>query len=303
MTGVFCYTYAGIAATASLTLATAADEPAFGSLLTIGFAYAIGIAFALITSATTSGGHFNPAVTICFSIYSGFPWRKAPRYILFQILGGFLATVCVYGQYNAQIKALTAELTAAGKPIISATGSAGIFVAVPLPGQKLGDLFITEFIADFFIGLIIAAVLDGTNNFMSPVAAPFAIGLAYFVVVVGFGLGTVATNTARDLGARFGAACFFGSGVLTTNSPYVAISALTNIPATILAFAYYQLVMQDSYRMIDQGHATHPEVYKTLTAEREARERGETTLNGDENGKAGKNEASIYHSDYASHRD
>lgn len=77
MTGVFCYTYAGIAATASLTLATAADEPAFGSLLTIGFACAsitirvsslrvlttrymvdaIGIAFALITSATTSGGH------------------------------------------------------------------------------------------------------------------------------------------------------------------------------------------------------------------------------------------------------
>lgn len=40
-TGVFCYTYSGVASTAALTLATAADEPAFGSLLTIGFACAL----------------------------------------------------------------------------------------------------------------------------------------------------------------------------------------------------------------------------------------------------------------------
>jgi glycerol uptake facilitator-like aquaporin len=36
-------------------------------------AYAIGIAFAIIICAPTSGGHFNQAITLCFTIWQGFP--------------------------------------------------------------------------------------------------------------------------------------------------------------------------------------------------------------------------------------
>lgn len=57
-TGVFFYVYPGIAATAAFFLN--GTEPQFGSLFAIGWAYAIGIAFAIITCAPTSGGHFNP---------------------------------------------------------------------------------------------------------------------------------------------------------------------------------------------------------------------------------------------------
>jgi glycerol uptake facilitator-like aquaporin len=39
-------------------------QPAFGSIFQIGWAYAIGIAFAIITCGATSGGHFNPAITL-----------------------------------------------------------------------------------------------------------------------------------------------------------------------------------------------------------------------------------------------
>jgi glycerol uptake facilitator-like aquaporin len=66
-TGVFFYVFAGIGSLASFTLATtsAAGEelgvPVFGSIFQIGWAFAIGIAFAIITCAPTSGGHFNPA--------------------------------------------------------------------------------------------------------------------------------------------------------------------------------------------------------------------------------------------------
>ena len=65
-TGVFFYVFAGIASVASFTLATtnpvAAEigVPIFGSLFQIGWAFAIGIAFAIVTCASTSGGHFNP---------------------------------------------------------------------------------------------------------------------------------------------------------------------------------------------------------------------------------------------------
>lgn len=50
--------YPGIAATAAFLLNKA--NPAYSSFFQIGWAYAIGIAFAIITCAPTSGGHFNP---------------------------------------------------------------------------------------------------------------------------------------------------------------------------------------------------------------------------------------------------
>ena len=67
--GVFFYVYPGIASTASFFLNGA--EPAFGSLYQIGWAYALGIAFAIICFGATSGGHFNPAVTICLALWQG----------------------------------------------------------------------------------------------------------------------------------------------------------------------------------------------------------------------------------------
>ena len=68
-TGVFFYVFPGVAATATqfFAIANAAapgtTEPnaaVFGSLLNVGLAFGFGIAFAIITSASVSGGHFNP---------------------------------------------------------------------------------------------------------------------------------------------------------------------------------------------------------------------------------------------------
>jgi len=53
-TGVFFYVYPGIASTASFLLNE--TNPAFGSLLQVGFAFGFGIAFAIITCGSTSGG-------------------------------------------------------------------------------------------------------------------------------------------------------------------------------------------------------------------------------------------------------
>nr|POE93575.1 putative aquaporin nip-type [Quercus suber] len=79
------YVLPGIASTAAFTIHDA--NPFYGSILQVGLAYAIGIAFAIITCAPTSGGHFNPAVTICFAVWQDFPWKKVPYYIFAQIFG------------------------------------------------------------------------------------------------------------------------------------------------------------------------------------------------------------------------
>jgi len=47
------------------------------------------------------------------------------------------------------------------------------------------------------------------------------------------------------------AAIFYGHDAF---GKYSAISLLTNIPATIFAVAYYELVLRDSFAMIAQGH-------------------------------------------------
>ncbi|KAK4704391.1 hypothetical protein P7C70_g1825, partial [Phenoliferia sp. Uapishka_3] len=69
--GVFFYVFAGVGATASFFVTSAAGVEGYGSLLTIGLAYGMGIAFAIIVAAPVSGGHLNPSFTIVFYLFKG----------------------------------------------------------------------------------------------------------------------------------------------------------------------------------------------------------------------------------------
>ncbi|KAI9662523.1 MAG: hypothetical protein M1821_008690 [Bathelium mastoideum] len=255
-TGVFFYVYPGIAATAAFILNKA--NPAYGSFFQVGWAYAIGIAFAIITCAPTSGGHFNPAITICFWFWQGFPLKKVPYYIFSQIFGAFIAGLLLMGQYHQQISAYKAELLEAGLPLVSTTGPAGILCTFPAATQtNQGYLFLIEFFVDSFIGIVIWACLDPANPFVSPQSAPFTIGLAYATMVWGFADISISTNLARDLGTRIVAAIFFGGEAFSYDNGYSWISILVNVPATLFATGYYELLMRDSLKKIGSGFAIH----------------------------------------------
>lgn len=135
-------------------------------------------------------------------------------------------------------------------------GPASIFMSLPNPNQSLGYLFFIEFFVDSFIGLVIWAVLDPANPFVSPTTAPFCIGLSYAVMIWGFANITISTNLARDLGTRCVAAIFFGGEVFSYKN-YSWISILVNIPATCFAVAYYELVLRDSLQKLGKGAAVH----------------------------------------------
>ena len=47
------------------------------------------IALAIYVTATLSGAHFNPAVTITLAVTGRHPWRLVPLYIVCQIVGWF----------------------------------------------------------------------------------------------------------------------------------------------------------------------------------------------------------------------
>lgn len=145
---------------------------AFSSLLQIGWAFAIGISFAIITCASTSGGHFNPAITIAFAIWQGFPWKKVPHFIFSQIVGAFIAGLVVMGMYWPEIEIMNAELLAAGKPLVANGAPASILCSYPNPNQtNLGYLFMIEFFVDFFIGIVIWSCLDPANVSYAPALA------------------------------------------------------------------------------------------------------------------------------------
>lgn len=77
-------------------------------------------------------------------------------------------------------------------------------------------------------------------------------------MVWGFAPITISTNLARDLGTRIVAAIFFG-GESFSYLNYSWIAILVNIPATLFATGYYELVMRDSLTKIGKGHAVHEE--------------------------------------------
>lgn len=164
----------------------------------------------------------------------------------------------VFGQYHEQISAFAAASVAAGKGTVYNGGPASILCSYPQANQSLGYLFFIEFFVDSFIAIVIWAVIDPANPFVSPAGAPFVIGLAYASMVWGFAGVTISTNLARDLGTRIVAAMFYGREAFTYMN-YSWIAILVNIPATLFATAYYELVMRDSLHKIGKGHAVHEE--------------------------------------------
>jgi len=257
-TGVFFYVFPGIAAIAAFTVNGTGEPlpvPFYSNILQVGFAFSLGIAFAIITCAPVSGGHFNPAITICFAIWQGFPWKKVPHYILSQIFGAFIAGLVLMGCYWPEIQVLRdADIAKYGTAAFNG-GAASILCSFPNTTQtNQGFIFFQEFFVDAFIGIVIWSCLDPANPFVTPVSVPFTIGLAYAAMIWGFAVNTISTNLARDLGTRMVAAIFFGRKAFPT---YSWISILVNIPATIFATGYYEFLMRDSLQKIHKGHAEH----------------------------------------------
>ncbi|KAJ7431661.1 aquaporin-like protein [Mycena galericulata] len=255
--GVFLYTYAGVGSQAVYVLGNILKVTGASSVLQIGLAYACGILLAITICSATSGGHFNPAITITQLVFHRFPPLKGLRYLVAQLLGGYIACLLVYVQYKSLIVDAELALLAAGPGVSESvfytpSGPGGIF-ALSLPaGSNLGRAFVNEFVVDFMLGTVIFAALDPTNTLIPPSFGPVLISLAYAVAIWSFSANGLAANAARDLGGRFTALTVWG--MPAAGGSYAAIAALTNIPATLLACVTYELLLSDSDRVVPAAH-------------------------------------------------
>jgi glycerol uptake facilitator-like aquaporin len=257
MLGVFIFVYFGVGSEAGWVIGNILKTEGISSILQIGFAYSFGIFFAIIVCASTSGGHFNPCVTIAFCVFKKFPVLKTLRYIVAQTLGAYIACLFVYSQWKVFIDESELLLIAAGPAQYAANqftpnGLPGIFVPYILPEQTLPRVFMNEFVNCTLIALIIWAAVDPTNYFVPPSLTSFVISFAYGLTIWGFAVPGVALNTARDLGARLMAITIWG--LPAGGGGYAAIAILTNIPATLFAACIYEFLLVDSDRAIPGFH-------------------------------------------------
>ena len=113
-----------------------------------------------------SGAHFNPAVSLAFSLRGGLPWPAAPTYVLAQVLGGIAGVFAAHLMFELPVLQ------------ISATMRTGI-------GQWLA-----EAIASFGLGLTIFGCVA-----RAPAAVPYAVGL-YITAAYWFTASTSFANPA-----------------------------------------------------------------------------------------------------------
>jgi glycerol uptake facilitator protein len=153
-------------------------------------AWAFAVFVGVFTSASLSGGHLNPAVTIGLAIAGATPWSDVPIYIIGQFIGAFIGAVLVWLHYL---------------PHWAETSDKGLKLAVFSTGPAIRNTtanLISEVIGTFVL-MFGVLMIAGPNADM--VGSLSALPVALLVWVIGLSLGGTtgyAINPARDLGPR-----------------------------------------------------------------------------------------------------
>ena len=160
-----------------------------GGLIAITLGWAMAVFVAVYITASASGAHLNPAVTLALAIAGKFEWALVPGYCLAQLLGAMLGAGIVWLAYRQHFDATEDAST---KLAVFST-SASI--------RSNTDNFIAELVATavFVIGVLF---ITGPTQSLGSINA---IPVAFLVLAIGLSLGGptgYAINPARDLGPR-----------------------------------------------------------------------------------------------------
>jgi MIP family channel proteins len=170
-----------------------------GSPLAIHLSWGLAVTLGIYVSAGVSGAHLNPAVTLALAAFRGFPWRKAPAYVLAQLAGAFAGAAVTFATYREAFDHFDGGTRQVAGPL----ATAGIFATYPqsylsaVPGG-----FVDQVVGTALLMLGIFAIAD-RKNAGPATGAPVLVGalVALLGMTFGFNAG-YAINPARDLGPR-----------------------------------------------------------------------------------------------------
>ncbi|ROQ31324.1 glycerol uptake facilitator protein [Streptomyces sp. PanSC19] len=170
--------------------------------LAITFGWGFAVMTAVYMTASLSGAHLNPAVTVGIAIKDG-DWSNVPVYIAGQMLGAMIGAALVWVAYYGQFQAhLTDPETLGEEPIEGPGPVLGVFSTGPEIRNTWQNLA-TEIIGT--VVLVLAVLTQGLNDSGKGLGVIGALITAFVVVSIGLSLGGptgYAINPARDLGPR-----------------------------------------------------------------------------------------------------
>lgn len=152
-----------------------------GGLLGIALAHGLTITAMIAAFISTSGAHFNPAVSLALLITKRIDGKTCIGYVLAQFAGGGVAAVLAMMMFSSG----GAEVVAAGTPAVGGDFSV------------IGAL-ISEIVGTF---LLVTVIYGSAVDKRAPAGAPLYIGFVIVAIILAVGpIGGAALNPARYLG-------------------------------------------------------------------------------------------------------
>jgi len=234
----------------------------------VAIVWGIGIALAIHLTASLSGAHLNPAVTVAAALFADFQRRKILPYIAAQMAGAFLAASVLYVIFGASLAEFEQRqgIVRGGQGSEASAMVFGEFF--PNPGGRaltveqhtrnpLWRAFTIEVIGTAVLALAIFGMTDRRNTERPTMLAPIMIGLTVTILISLLGPLTMACfNPARDLGPRlFSSFAGWGSIPFTANGwGWLVVYICGPIIGAVLGGAVWRVGLSPFYR------STHREV-------------------------------------------
>jgi glycerol uptake facilitator protein len=175
-------------------------SPYQGSYWGVCIAWGLAVTIAIYSTASVSGCHANPAVTLALALFRKFSWGKVVPYCLAQVVGGFCGAAIAYVLYVPIIN----QFNAAHYLTRAAGGAAGVFFTHVGLGVTPMHAFSDEIILTAILVFGIFAITEQYNE-QAPGANSGALIIGLLVATIGASMGYLeafAINPARDLGPR-----------------------------------------------------------------------------------------------------
>ena len=228
----------------------------------VAIVWGIGIAVAIYLTASLSGAHLNPAVTIAATLFAGFKRERMLPYIGSQMVGAFLAAAVLYVAFSGSLAEFEKKKgIVRGQPGSEASAMVfGQFYPNPggeaIPQDKLETVpmwraFVIEVIGTTVLVIVIFGLTDHKNKERPAGFAPVLIGLTVTLLISLFGPLTMASfNPARDLAPRiFSSLAGWGAVPFAVNSwGWLTVYVCAPIAGAIAGGAFWKNCLTKQYQ-------------------------------------------------------
>ncbi|MBM4027647.1 MAG: aquaporin [Planctomycetes bacterium] len=259
LTGTFILVFFGVGSVHAAVL-TGAQQ----GLWQVAVVWGVAVSLAIYATGAVSGAHINPAMTVAFAAFRGFPWRRVPPYVLSQFLGAVLAAAVLHVLFSSVLD----QFESAHGIVRGSMGSElsamvyGEYFPNPAIARSLHwtdasvthvQAMLAEGIGTAFLAFFVFAVTD-PKNVSRPGGRlfPLFIGLTVSILIsVIAPLTQAGLNPARDFGPRL-FAYFAGWGPIAIPGPrggFVSVYILSPIVGALSGGLLYQCLISPAVFM------------------------------------------------------